>query len=395
MYLKSIEYSEHMGAPQAWAVKKLEFGNINLIVGKNSSGKSRVLNVINALAQALSGKSPAFGTGTWTAEFDRLKGLQHEQQIYSVSYADGGVAHERFKIKSDLVMERGAAGDGYVMNRKAGRVKYKVARDRLMAVMKSDQYQHPQFEHIQNWAANVCIYRFGTDFGKGTLAMQNQPSSTFQNDSFDMSGAVDNPPDVFIGTFEKFGQVFKEILLSDLNSIGYPCEDIGMLPVQNIRFGGISPLGLALKEYGLDCVTTQADMSQGLYRALALLIQFNANILWAQSKKVGRELVPGDSPMIVIDDIGEGLDYDRSKRLIAVLVEKALRFKVQILMSSNDRFIMNDVPLEYWTVLHREGCVVRPFNYYNSKEMFDEFEYLGLNNFDFFSNEYFKTSHQG
>jgi len=396
MYLTSIEYQEHQGTSNYWSVKKLEFGNVNLIVGKNSSGKSRIINIINALAVSLAGRAAPFGSGSWSAEFERQKGLQREPQVYKVEFKDTAIVHESFKVKSNTVMERGASGEGYVASRKGGRVKYQVPRDRLMAVMRSDPYQHPQFEHLKIWSTSLCVYRFGSEFGKGSLTMQNQPSPAGgQQDGLDMAAAVDNASNVFLMTHAKFGFDFEFSVLQDLESIGYPCTYVGMHPIQNINFAGSFPLGLAVKEAGLACLTTQNDMSQGMYRALALIVQVNANILWAQSRKVGRELLPGDSPMIIIDDIGEGLDFDRSKRLIHLLVQKALKYKIQLIMSSNDRFIMNDVPLEYWTVLHREGSVVRPFNYMNSKSVFDEFEYLGLNNFDFFSHEYFKASSQG
>lgn len=56
---------------------------------------------------------------------------------------------------------------------------------------------------------------------------------------------------------------------------------------------------------------------------------------------------------IVIDDIGERLDYERSCALIELLMSKATTQQVQLIMTTNDRFVMNKVPLEAWTVLHR------------------------------------------
>jgi hypothetical protein len=58
-------------------------------------------------------------------------------------------------------------------------------------------------------------------------------------------------------------------------------------------------------------------------------------------------------------------------------------------MSTNDRFVMNNVPLEYWTVMHRAGTKLLSINYRNSKELFEEFELIGLNNFDFFTSKSF------
>ena len=58
-------------------------------------------------------------------------------------------------------------------------------------------------------------------------------------------------------------------------------------------------------------------------------------------------------------------------------------------MSTNDRFVMNNVPLEFWAIMHRTGNKSLSLNYRNSKELFDEFELMGLNNFDFFTSKFF------
>ncbi len=86
---------------------------------------------------------------------------------------------------------------------------------------------------------------------------------------------------------------------------------------------------------------------------------------------------------ILIDDIGEGLDFDRSCRLIDLLREKAKASGVQLVLSTNDRFVMNRVPLEEWSVLQRQASTVRVLNYDNSRELFEEFKFTGLSNFSF------------
>jgi hypothetical protein len=87
------------------------------------------------------------------------------------------------------------------------------------------------------------------------------------------------------------------------------------------------------------------------------------------------------STCILIDDIGEGLDFDRSCRLIDLLRKKAKESNIQLILSTNDRFVMNRVPLEEWSVLQRRGSHVRVRNYENSRELFEEFKFTGLSNF--------------
>ena len=118
-------------------------------------------------------------------------------------------------------------------------------------------------------------------------------------------------------------------------------------------------------------------MSQGMFRALSLLVQITYSQLL--NKPV----------CILIDDIGEGLDYNRSTALVKLLIEKAQKTPVQLVMATNDRFVMNNVPLEYWSVMQRIGTVSKIHNYRNSPEIFKKFELTGLNNFDFFSSKYY------
>jgi hypothetical protein len=129
-------------------------------------------------------------------------------------------------------------------------------------------------------------------------------------------------------------------------------------------------------EKGRTAMIFQPEMSQGMFRALSLLIQIRYNI----RKKI--------STTVLVDDIGEGLDFERSSGIIKVIVDTAEENEIQFVMSTNDRFVMNGVPLKYWQVIKRNGgeCVI--YNYGNSKDVFDEFEFTGLSNFSFLSTDF-------
>ncbi len=60
-------------------------------------------------------------------------------------------------------------------------------------------------------------------------------------------------------------------------------------------------------------------------------------------------------------------------------------------MATNDRYVMNHVPLQYWSVVQRDKNRVKVYNYLNSQELFEEFKYTGLANFDFFSTDFHLT----
>ena len=117
-------------------------------------------------------------------------------------------------------------------------------------------------------------------------------------------------------------------------------------------------------------------MSQGMFRALSLIIQINY-ILFSDNM----------NRCILIDDIGEGLDFNRAIKLIKLLIKKVNNKNIQLIMSTNDRFIMNNTPLKYWQFLIRKGRKVSIKNYENSKNIFDNLYKSGLSNFDLFSSK--------
>ena len=162
-------------------------------------------------------------------------------------------------------------------------------------------------------------------------------------------------------------------------------EEVGLRPPESITVT-IEPftpsgelVGLYVKEQDLSGLTDQVNMSQGMFRALSVIIHLN----YSQG---------GEQPScILIDDVGEGLDFDRSCALIDLLMRKAQAGGVQLIMSTNDRFVMNRVPLQYWSVIHRDGNVCRFFNYENSRDKFEAFKLTGMNNFDFFATDFVRS----
>src|ERR1700704_3694127 len=51
--LNSVKYAERLGHPKEWTLDGLTLGPVNLVVGKNATGKTRTLNVIWTLAKML------------------------------------------------------------------------------------------------------------------------------------------------------------------------------------------------------------------------------------------------------------------------------------------------------------------------------------------------------
>jgi energy-coupling factor transporter ATP-binding protein EcfA2 len=365
--LKSVKYAEWEDTPQEWTLDSLSLADINLVVGKNASGKSRTLNIINALAKHLAGGNKLPLSGNYDAEF------RWDTRIirYELRFEDEKVLAEKYSLDGEILLDRGTGGEGTILAEEIDggkRIRFQSPTSELAAVARRDAIQHKFLEPLYSWGASLRHYQFGTSLGKERLAV------------FGVKGGEDideRDPSAVIALYRKaekdLGSTFVDAMIKDMDTVGYALEEVGVRAPISVRVSGIpgEVVGLFVKERDLPGITDQHSMSQGMFRALSLLVQVN----YAQ--------LAGKSTCILIDDIGEGLDFDRSCRLIDLLREKAKTSDSQLIMSTNDRFVMNRVPLEEWSVLRRQGNHVSVLNNSNSRSVFEDFKFTGLSNFSF------------
>jgi len=368
MHLKSLTYAQNEEQPTQWRLFDLSLGRVNLLVGKNATGKSRTLSVIVGLAKLLSSTVRlTFISGNYNATFDN----EGDTLNYNLHFEQSKVVSERFVKNGDELLERGADGAGRIwVEKQKGFMEFQTPENQLAAVVRQDSIQHSFLAPLRQWAQSLYFYPFGTPLGKDHFIVKvNDPHAPF--DPKDSSKVIA----IFKRGLQQFSERFKQSIMEDMARIGYPLDDISIQPPSSVIIGGFPGpvIGLCVKERTLAGVTDQMDMSQGMFRALSVIIQ----IAYAQMSDTATS--------ILIDDIGEGLDFERSCELIRLLTDKAIRSKVQLIVATNDRFVMNTVPLEAWSVLKRSGGDSRVFNYTNSKAKFDEFKFTGMNNFDFFA----------
>ncbi len=377
MFLKSIQYTQYEGTPKIWKLEDCTFGDINLIVGTNATGKSKTLNIINGLADMLSGqRKNLYTSGNFNVEFDN----NGERVTFIVHYENKSIVKEVLRTGSKTLLNRGNDGVGTIYYTKKGEdIEFQTPQDQLASTVRRDSIQHPFLEDIFNWSKSVRHYRFGTPLGKNQLAILVKDKEKAEQQVIDTKD-TNMVVAIFVNGQKEYPEIFTKAILEDMSKIGYALEDIGTVTPENITVTGQLPgelTGIYVKEADLKSNTEQTDMSDGIFRALSLIIQLNYSLLTK---------VPS---CILIDDIGEGLDYARSSALVKLLIERASNTSVQLIMATNDRFVMNNVPLEYWSVIQRIGNISRIYNQRNSPKLFKEFELTGLNNFDFFSSEYY------
>ena len=120
MRLKSIKYTEFEGIPKEWALDNFSLEAINLVVGKNATGKTRSLNVISGLAQILSGRKKP--SELITGNYDVL--FEHEDCTlsYVLRIQDHKVVSEIFKENEKVRLTRVEGGKGEIYHAKEQRM---------------------------------------------------------------------------------------------------------------------------------------------------------------------------------------------------------------------------------------------------------------------------------
>lgn len=371
--LKSLSYSEYLGDPRQWVLEEFFLGDINLLVGKNASGKSRLLSVINGLTKLLTGELPkVFESGNYKI----CLASEKTSYIYQCSLNNSKVVREVLSKNGEILLDRGENGIGKIRAEQIDlTIDFETPPDQLAAKSRRDTIQHPFFEDLHIWARHLRYYQFGTALGRDKILQFTDNLLTQEAKDIE-SNITDQVTQLYVRAFNEFRDEFDKAILKDLALLGYRCHDVG---ADSMVLPGISTpvLVMFVKERDVGAQVNQMVMSQGMFRALSLVVQLNYLIF----RKTPRT--------ILIDDIGEGLDFSRSKAFISLLIERANANNLQLLMTTNDRFVMNGVPLENWGIVERKGTRVSVINRQNSEKVFAEFGELGLNNFDFFASSFF------
>ena len=375
MLLKKLAYREFpIDHPRYWEIEEFELGSINLFVGNNASGKSRTLRVIHGLSNIILSPVLMLNQGVFNAEF--IQGKSNYQ--YFLEIEDGIVVKEEYYIDNENMFNRNKKGEGQIFNSDLNlKHNFRVPKNQLL-ISRRDSIQFPYLEDLYLWSTTVRYFRFSKEEEKLTLVLIDSNKSTTEEHN---QNVTNQAVEIFRKGKTEFRQEFVTRVIADFNSIGYNISNLDYGALQSLKVDspiGNKLVGLRIQENDRKGITDQNEMSDGMFRALSLIIHFNYFEL------------KNDNLTVLVDDIGEGLDFERSTNLIKLAIEKSKNSNIQLIMSSNDKFVMNNTNLNYWQIVSRSGGKLKMYNHCNSKDKFEEFRFSGLNNFDFFVTESFK-----
>ena len=354
MYLSKANYYENKKSDNYWEIKNLNLGKFNLIVGLNATGKTRLMSVISNFAKILTKRLKL--NGHFEFEFSNY---ETDQRVYKyILHIEENIVHNEELHSSNKLLLKRNIGNGVIYSEiQKKSIKFNPPDDEITLNVRRDKKEYPFLEELIGWAENFHGYSFSgvSTHILGILRDPKELLERLENIPYLLDEAVSNK------------NLLSQII-QDFNSIGYPVEKIGIqtLEIENIKMA-------LIKERDLNCPTLQNHMSQGMYRALSVIVILESLLTL---KKQGT---------IAIDDLGEGLDYERSSKLMQLIAQKTKDSKLQLIITSNDRFLINKVELKSINFLKRNGHIVTAYNYANSRDTFEDFLLTGLNNFDFLS----------
>ncbi len=335
-----------------WNLYDVHLQDLNLIVGKNSVGKSRALSILSSFADTVTQNEKVY-TGEWKFSF-----INREQQEvrYFVSIGVYNIVEEKLLIDDQVMLERSAESASLYSQTKKDFETITPPDDKLVFHSRRDKREYPFLEEIVEWAQHTHSFYFGQINPKAFLFVDARGRQIM---------TVEDIPSIV----DQLGSMAMEKIIQDFNTLGYNIEKFYSKLKGEKDF-------LYIKEKGLKHELKQDFISQGMFRALTLIVFIH--YLIDQNK----------AQTIIIDDLCEGLDYARATQLGKLIFETLKAHNIQLIASSNDSFLMDVVNIRYWNVFKRNGSTVNVYNYINSKEKFDDFKYSGLSNFDLFASDY-------
>lgn len=345
MILSSFSYKTY-----GWELVEMnDLQPTNLLVGKNAAGKTRTIKALQNVTSFMQMKSSSV---LQDSKFRTKMIFSNSEKSWKMTYMfeidDKKVIYEQLTVCGRILLTRNANRAEY------NGVPVNPPKDKLVVQVRRDSEAFPEVEELMKWAEGVVV-----------ISCSNINPYTIFNVPEDMINPVS-----FSGLVGMLTEEEKQAVIKDAKSLGYHIKDISLVKAANeYKF-------VTVKEAYVRHPIFDVQLSNGMIRVLFLLC-------FLKSMKHGKQY-----SMLLIDDLGEGMDYSRATQLGKKIFETCEQEKMQMIASSNDAFLMDVVDISKWQILRRKNTKLTVLNQTNTPDVFTHFRMTGLSNFDLFSSDY-------
>ena len=321
----------------------------NLLVGKNATGKTRTIRALQNVTSYMRMESYLFQEGAFKA---KMQFTNQEDSSWGLTYLfeieNGDVKAEQLTVCGKTLIKRDtqkALLNGDVIS---------PPKEKLVVQVRRDKKDYPDVEALMEWAEGVIAISC-SDINPYTI-LNGRP------------GYINPIP--FSSLVEALSKEDKKTVINEAKRLGYDIMDIALVKA----FGELKLV--AVKERNIQNGILDFQLSSGMIRVLYILCFL---------EYIKHETTHS---MLLIDDLGEGLDYSRTIHLGRKVFEVCEQENMQLIASSNESFLMDVVDIAKWQIVRRKNSKLSVINQTNMPELFDEFRMTGLSNFDLFSSDF-------
>jgi len=344
--MKLIEFSHKAGD---WEINNLVLGDVNLIVGENAVGKSKTVGALNLFPSSIT-----FGTFFTKLSYSyKVTFLLKNGSFlkYEMSFSEGAVKKEVLIIDDYTLIYRDEK-KAFIKSKKND-LETSIAppSHELILKIRRDIVEFPEFECLISWAESLHFFTFNSD----------RNYEPFEED--------------ILNSFETLNINQRSKIISFCNKVGFNILQISSYNKNNYQS---KEKGIKFKEKSVKADITYWDLSEGMRRAIRLIVFLEHQI----------EKSNGNIPTLIIDDLGEGLDYQKATNLGKYVFERCKEAGIQLIATSNDNFLMDVIDLEHWNILTRKGSKVSAINKTTHPKIFEDFMFTGLSNFSLLTSDY-------
>jgi ABC-type Na+ transport system ATPase subunit NatA len=360
MRIEKLYYRNHV---TGWELAPMEFGDVNLLVGVSGVGKTKILEAIKSLQKIAFGNH-SYHQSTNGVEWDITFAISSNsvcrwngkfnivESIISIgNELDDKLWQSTRKNNSRLAVEKLYLNNECIAYRNDdGTIKFKNQLmpklspvESLIKIFESEDLIAPianafelifdsQTQHIEKWVFGSSLDRIND------LSLSEIRS--IHGTLVDLLGLLSvNEREIFDRIKANFIEVFPQV------------EDLTIIEQTSFGDKVSHVFWIELKEVGVDRSITQSNLSTGMLKTLAHIVEI---------------YLLAEGSILLIDEFENSLGVNCINVVSELLND---RKDIQFVITSHHPYIINKIPMQYWKIITRKGSIVTATNATDHEEL--------------------------